>query len=190
MALTVTPRFMTGNDCYRAGKKIAVQGIMVHSTCVPGVMAPAWFSLWNKSYSKGEMDRQVCVHAFLDDKGACQYLPWDHRGWHCGGSANNTHIGVEICEPGGFSYGAGSTMLGYDAAANEPYFTAVWHNAVAFCVHLCREFGLTEKDIICHSEGAALGVASNHGDVMHWFPKHGKDMDAFRQAVKETLAAQ
>jgi hypothetical protein len=27
-------------------------------------------------------------------------LPWDHRGWHAGGSANNTHIGFEICEDG------------------------------------------------------------------------------------------
>ena len=27
-----------------------------------------------------------------------QTLPWDHRGWHAGGSANNTHIGFEICE--------------------------------------------------------------------------------------------
>lgn len=30
---------------------------------------------------------------------------------------------------------------------------------------------LTEKDIISHSEGYELGIASNHGDVMHWFPK-------------------
>ncbi|MBR4870107.1 MAG: LysM peptidoglycan-binding domain-containing protein, partial [Oscillospiraceae bacterium] len=31
-------------------------------------------------------------------------------------------------------------------------------------------------------------IASNHGDVMHWFPKHGKSMDTFRAAVKELLA--
>ena len=28
-----------------------------------------------------------------------QTLPWNHRGWHGGGSSNNTHIGVEMCEP-------------------------------------------------------------------------------------------
>jgi hypothetical protein len=33
-----------------------------------------------------------------------------------------------------------------------------------------------------------LGIASNHGDVMHWFPKHGKNMDTFRAAVKALLA--
>ena len=41
--------------------------------------------------------------------------------------------------------------------------------------------------IICHSEGAKLGIASNHGDVMHWFPKHGKSMDTFRADVKDLL---
>ena len=57
------------------------------------------------------------------------------------------------------------------------------------CVYLCKQYGLTEKNIICHSEGYKLGIASNHGDVMHWFPKHGKSMDTFRAAVKVGLAA-
>lgn len=50
-------------------------------------------------------------------------------------------------------------------------------------VYLCKLYGLTEKDIICHSEGHAIGVASGHADVMHWFPKHGKSMDTFREDV-------
>ena len=33
-----------------------------------------------------------------------------------------------------------------------------------------------------------MGIASNHSDVMHWFPKHGKSMDTFRAAVKAGLA--
>lgn len=56
------------------------------------------------------------------------------------------------------------------------------------CVYLCKQYGLTEKDIIGHSGGHKLGVASNHGDVMHWFPKHGKSMDTFRAEVKSGLA--
>ena len=48
---------------------------------------------------------------------------------------------------------------------------------------------VTEQNIICHSEGYKQGVASNHGDVMHWFPKHGKSMDTFRAKVKALLAA-
>ena len=55
------------------------------------------------------------------------------------------------------------------------------------CVYLCGLYGLTEQDIICHCEGCDLGIASNHGDVLHWWPKHGKNMDTFRAAVKAKL---
>ncbi|MEC1719061.1 N-acetylmuramoyl-L-alanine amidase [Schinkia azotoformans] len=185
--MELTTRYMTRNDCYKAGQKISPKGIMVHSTATPGVMAADWFSRWNKSYQAGETSRQVAVHAFVDDKGVWQYLPWNHRGWHCGGSGNNTHIGFEICEPGGFSYGKGSTMNGYNVSKNEAYFRKAWQNAVELCVILCQMYGLTERDIICHSEGHKKGVASNHSDVMHWFPKHGESMDSFRSAVGAAL---
>jgi hypothetical protein len=36
-------------------------------------------------------------------------------------------------------------------------------------------------------KGYKLGIASNHADVMHWFPKHGENMDTFRKAVKKAL---
>ena len=184
--MKLTTNYMTRNDCYTAGKKITPIGIMVHSTAAPGVMAADWFARWNKSYSKGETDRQVCAHAFVDDKEVCQYLPWNQRGWHCGGSGNNTHIGFEICEPSGFKYVNGATS-GYDAKKNEPYFRAAWDNAVALCVLLCKQYGLNETYILCHSEGHKKGIASNHGDVMHWFLKHGENMNTFRAAVKEAL---
>ena len=29
-----------------------------------------------------------------------------------------------------------------------------------------------------------MGIASNHADVGHWWPKHGKSMDDFRADVK------
>ncbi|MBE6659922.1 MAG: LysM peptidoglycan-binding domain-containing protein, partial [Ruminococcaceae bacterium] len=90
-----------------------------------------------------------------------------------GGSANNTHIGFEICEDG---------LLDYT------YFKKVYREAVELCVYLCKLYGLTEENIICHSEGYKQKVASNHGDVMHWFPKHGKSMDTFRADVKAGLS--
>jgi len=179
-------KYMTRNDCYTAGRKITPKGIMVHSTATPGVMAGDWFIWWNKSYKAKEIKRQVCVHAFLDDREIWQYLPWNHRGWHAGGYANNTHIGFEICEPGGFSYSR-NQMVGYDAKKHEAYFRAAWKNAVDLCVFLCRKYGLTEKDIISHAEGNKKGIASNHSDVGHWFPKHGENMDSFRAAVKREL---
>jgi len=186
MALKIIQKFMTNNDCFKAGKKITPKGVLVHSTATPGVMAAAWFNRWNKPASQ-QGGRQVCVHAFLDDKECFQYLPWDHRGWHGGGSSNNTHIGFEICEPGGFKYGGGVTMIGYDVKANQAYFDAIWKNTIELCVKLCKEFKLTEKDIIDHQEGNKLGIASNHADVMHWFPKHGKNMNMLRAEVKKAL---
>ena len=187
--MQIIQKFMTQNDCYQANQKIRPQGILVHSTATPGVMAFEWFEKWNKSYKNGETTRQVCVHAFLDDKDIYQYLPWDHRGWHAGGAANNTHIGFEICEPEGFSYSHGANMVGYDIEKHQDYFRKVFDKAVELCVYLCKMFDLTENDIITHSEGYQLGIASNHADVMHWFPKHGESMDSFRVAVKKGLNA-
>lgn len=179
--------YMIRNDCYTTGRKIITRGIMIHSTAAPGVMARAWFSRWNKSYRAGEINRQVCVHAFVDDKEVWQYLPWNHRGWHAGGRANDTHIGIEICEPAGFSYSAASNMAGYNVSQQEPYFRKAWDNTVELCVMLCKEYGLTEKDVIGHAEGYRQGIASNHADPLHWFPKHGENMNTFRKAVADKL---
>ena len=41
---------------------------------------------------------------------------------------------------------------------------------------------------MCHSEAHALGYASNHGDVMHWWPRWGLGMDGFRTALAARLA--
>lgn len=177
----------TENACYKAGRKIKVKGIMVHST---GANNP-WLKRyvgpddgklgknqynnhWNTYHPGG---REVCVHGFigkLADGSVATYqtLPWDHRGWHAGGSANDTHIGFEICE---------------DGLTDKTYFDKVYKEAVELCAYLCKQYGLTEQNIICHSEGYKKGIASNHGDVMHWFPKHGKSMDTFRADVKALL---
>lgn len=52
---------------------------------------------------------------------------------------------------------------------------------------LCYVKNITSlsDSIICHSEAYKLGIASNNGDVMHWFPKHGKSMDDFRKEVQD-----
>jgi hypothetical protein len=179
---------LTNNACYKAGKTIKPKGIMVHSTGAnnpwlkryvgpdDGLLGKNQYNNhWNQDKPGG---RQVCVHAFigkLADGSIATYqtLPWNHRGWHAGGDANNTHIGFVICE---------------DGLTDASYFSAVYKEAVELCVHLCKLYGLSEKDIICHSEGYKQGIASNHADVMHWFPKHGKTMDTFRVDVKKLLS--
>lgn len=163
-------RCMTENDCYKQNRTHSMQGIMVHSTATPGIMAEDWYSRWNKP------GVEKCVHAFVDDRVVIQHLPWTMRGWHAGKhpstgkSANNTHIGFEICEP-------------EDWKTNAVYFEKAWKNAVELCVMLCRQYGFTASDITSHCEGYRAGVASNHGDPMHWFPKFGKSMDGFRKEV-------
>ncbi|ODM25504.1 amidase [Clostridium sp. Bc-iso-3] len=180
---------LTENACYKAGRTITVKGIMVHSTSAnnpnlkryvgpnDGLLGENQYgNHWNTYHPGG---REVCVHAFIGKLAdgtiaTYQCLPWNHRGWHAGGRANNTHIGFEICE---------------DGLTDYTYFQKVYREAVELCAYLCKEYGLTEQNIICHSEGYKQGVASNHGDVMHWFPKHGKSMDTFRAEVKVLLAA-
>ena len=176
----------TNNACYKAGKKIKPRGIMVHSTGAnnpklkryvgpdDGLLGKNLFgNHWNQ-----KMSRNVCVHAFigkLKDGTIATYqtLPWDHRGWHGGGVSNDTHIGFEICE---------------DNLKDANYFAKVYKEAVELCAYLCKMFDLTENNIICHSEGHDKGIASNHGDVMHWFPIHGKSLDTFRADVKALIA--
>lgn len=180
--------YLTENACYKAGKTITPKGIMVHSTGVNNPYLKRYIgpddgllgkntsnNHWNQDTPDG---RQVCVHAFtgkLADGSIATYqtLPWNYRGWHCGGSGNDTHIGFEICE---------------DDLSDATYFRKVFSEAVELCVYLCKLYNLTEKDIICHSEGYKKGIASNHADVMHWFPRHGESMDTFRAAVKAGLA--
>ena len=179
---------LSQNACYKAGRTIVPKGIMVHSTGSnnpylkryvgpnDGLLGKNQYNNhWNQYKPDG---RQVCVHAFIGKLAngsiaTYQTLPWNHRGWHAGGTANNTHIGFEICE---------------DGLTDASYFSDIYKEAVDLCVFLCKEFNLTEKDIICHSEGYIKGIASNHSDVMHWFPKHGKNMDAFREDVKKALS--
>ena len=55
-------------------------------------------------------------------------------------------------------------------------------------MYLSGRYGFTEQNIVSHSEGHRLGIASNHADVMHWFPRHGESMDSFRADVRKALA--
>lgn len=178
-------QFLTRNDCYKAGKTICVRGVMVHSTGAnnPRVSryVPGNAELGrNTGNNHWDQPGKLCVHAFVgrfaDGKvGTVQTLPWNRRAWHCGsgkkGSANDTHIAFEICE---------------DGLTDPAYFQAVYQEAVELTAMLCKQYSLdplAEGVVICHQEGYRRGIASNHGDVIHWFPKHGKTMDDFRADV-------
>ena len=122
---------LTKNPCYTAGRKITVKGLMLHSVGCPQPKASVFINNWNSpSYDS------ACVHGFIDgnDGTVYQTLPWNHRGWHCGsgskGSGNNTHIGVEMCEPACIRYTSGSNFTCSDlstakAVAKRTYEAAV-----------------------------------------------------------------
>ena len=187
----INTKYMTKNRCYKKNKKITPKGIMIHSTASPGIMASDWFDRWNYSQPPG---KGKCVHAFADDKEIWQYLPWNHRGWHGGGSSNDTHIGIEICEPKGFAYinetDKWNNPSTYNVKEQEPYFKQAIQITIELCVHLCKEFNLNENNIISHREGHESGIASNHADVKHWWHRHNYNMNMFRNDVRLALSAE
>ena len=186
--MTLRKCILTNNNCYKAQVKMKkIKGIMVHSTGANNPNLKRYVQPddghlgtnnngndWNRPAPDG---RSVCVHAFI---GKCadgsiatyQTLPFDIRGWHCGGSGNNEYIGFEICE---------------DALSDHEYFKAVYKEAVEFCVYLCKEYSLKATDIICHAEGYQQGIATNHSDVIHWFSRFGVSMDDFRSDVAKKM---
>ena len=187
--------FFTENNCFKTGRKMKPKGIMSHSTGAnnpylsryvgpdDGILGlNKYGNHWNQAKPDG---RSVCVHAWIgyikDKKGIATYqsLPWDHVGWHSGvgpkGSANTQgYISYEICE---------------DGLDNRAYFDEVYNEAINLNVYLCRLYDIpvNNKTIIDHSEGRGLGIASNHGDVKHWFSRFGKTMDDFRNDIAKRL---
>lgn len=181
----------TESDCYKAGKTITPVGIVVHSTGAnnPNLkryVGPDDGLLGVNKYNNhwNVPGKSVCPHAAigkLADGSIATYqlLPWMHRSWTAGkgknGSANATHINFEICE---------------DGLESREYFEAVYKEAVELCAYLCEKFELNPLEdgvVIDHKEAAARGLASNHGDVAHWFPKFGKSMDTLRADVAALL---
>ena len=180
---------LTKNPCYTAGRKITVKGLMLHSVGCPQPSAQVFVKNWNSA----SYDR-ACVHGFIDgnDGTIYQCLPWNHRGWHCGASGNNTHIGVEMCEPACIKYTGGATFTCSDKATAQAVAKRTYEAAVELFAMLCRKFSLDplgDGVIVSHKEGRKRGIASNHGDPEHLWTQLGLPytMDTFRSAVKAAM---
>ena len=116
-----------------------------------------------------------------------QTMPWDYKPWGCAsgpkGSCNNGWIQFEICE---------------DGLKDKAYFEAVYKEACELTAYLCDMYDIDPKGtvtvngvkvptILCHADSNKLGFGSNHGDIYHWFPKFGKDMDDVRADVAKLI---
>ena len=114
-------------------------------------------------------------------------MPWNYNPWGCGsgprGSCNNGWIQFEICE---------------DALNDANYFNKVYKEACELTAYLCKLYnidpngtvkynGIVVPTILCHADSNKLGLGSAHVDVLHWFPKFGKNMTTVRQDVTALL---
>ncbi len=174
--MQIIPAFVTQNKCYQAGAPLTPRGIMLHSVGTPQPSAAVFARSFNQ-YQPGGVS--VCVHAFAQADGTVyQTLPWETIAWHCGGAANDTHIGVEMTEP--------SAGMTYAEAAKQ--ITGTYHAAVERFAQLCEMYSLdplTDGVIIGHAEGHRRGVASNHADPELLWNTYsmGYTMDGFRRDV-------
>ena len=190
--MKIIESILTKNPCYTAGDKIKVKGLMLHSIGCAQPSAEVFVKGWNTPKNDWS-----CVHAFIDGNTGDVYqtLPWDHYGWHCGGSANGTHIGVEMCEPACIEYVGGASFTCSDVATAKAVALRTYNSAVLLFAYLCKKYNLdplADGVIIGHKEGCNRGVASNHADPEHLWKQlnMGLTMDTFRKAVKNSMSTE
>ena len=185
--------FSTENDCYKRNlakddsrytrfQSRGPTGLMLHSVGCAQPEAKVFAERWNRP------GLEVAVHAVIGPGGKVyQCLPWHFRGWHAGGSANDTHVGIEMTEPACLRYTGGASFTCTDADAARAHCRSTYDTAVALFAMLCGKYDLDPMTAIAsHAEGAARGIASNHGDPEHLWRGLGMDytMDGFRRDVK------
>lgn len=200
--------FMRQSTWYRKAGKTTIRGVLIHSTGAnnpavkryvqPDDNAPDRKRLleiigYNKNGNDwNHIERSAGVHAWIGklasgEVAAVQVGPWDKKAWGCDsgkkGSCNNGWIQFECCE---------------DGLTDPVYFGKVYKEAVELTAYLCTVHNLDPMGavtyngvkvpvILCHQDSYRLGLGSNHKDVLHWFPKHGKSMDDFRADVARTM---
>lgn len=201
----------TNSTCYKGTNKMTVKGVLWHSTGAnnptlkryvqpsdtPDKRDTVTLAQIGKNAYKNDwnhIERQAGLNCWIGKLAdgtvtTIQTMPWDYRPWGCGsgskGSCNSGWIQFEICE---------------DGLTDKTYFNAVYKEACEITAYLCKMFnidpngtvnvnGVKVPTILCHQDSYKLGMGSNHSDVNHWFPKHGKSMATARKDVAALLAA-
>lgn len=203
----------TQSTCYKGTSTMTVKGVLWHSTGAnnptlkryvqPSDTKPAadtystdeWLKILGKNQYNNDwnhIDRQAGLNCWIGKLAdgtvtTVQTMPWNYKPWGCGsgskGSCNNGWIQFEICE---------------DGLTDKDYFDKVYKEACEITAYLCDMYnidpkgtvvvnGVTVPTILCHQDSHKLGLGSNHGDIDHWFPKHGKSMATVRDDVAAIL---
>lgn len=194
--MRIIERFLTKNDCYVANvnrvdsryvqfQDHGADGPMLHSVGCAQPSAEVFADRWDKP------GVEKCVHAFIDANtgDVLQTLPWNYRGWHCGGSGNNTMIGVEMCESAYITYISATSFTVKDLAKAQADCKRAYDSAVELFAKLCKENKWNPQSICSHHEGWERGIASNHGDPENYWKGLGMSytMDGFRRDVKTRM---
>lgn len=188
--MKLVERYLTNNPCYNSKRNIVVKGLMISTV---GAAQPSAKVLVHnadrKSYSNG------CMHAYIDaaDGTVYQALPWTKRGAHSGGKANDTHIGILLCEPGEIKYlKPGVFELIGDRTKAIAAVERAYKSAVELCAQLCVQFNLDPMTAICSTkEGQAKSMSTGKGDpeILWRGLETGNSMTGFRSDVKDAVSA-
>lgn len=200
--MQITQRYIRNNPSFTANligadwrytnfQQHGAKGAVLHSI---GIQQPSAAVIANNF---DRSDAEASVHAVLQADGqVLQLMPWNYRAWHVGGSANDTHIGVEMTEPSCIWYDAnnGYKLHIEDRAAALDFVKKTYTQAVELFAWLCTEYGwnpLEDGVILSHKECHARGIGSNHGDPEHLWDalNTGYTMDTFRRDVAEEMEA-
>lgn len=199
----------TNSTCYKGTSKMTVKGILWHSTGANNPNLKRYVQPSDNAADKAEWLKKLGTNSNKNDWNhiehqaglncwigkladgtvtTIQTMPWDYRPWGCGsgskGSCNNGWIQFEICE---------------DGLTDKTYFDKVYNEACEITAYLCDMYGIDPTGtvtvngvkvptILCHADAYKLGFGSNHGDVNHWFPKHGKSMETARADVAALMS--
>lgn len=198
--MQLVEKFLEKNPCYGANMSNADDryttfqrrgplGLVLHSVGCAQPSAEVFVKKWNST----SYDR-ACVHAFIDANTGTVYqcMPWNFRAWHVGGSANNTHVGVEMCEPSAIKYTTGAKFTITDKEKAFKQCETAYKAAVELFAMLCNKYRLDPlKDgvILSHNECGKRGIGSGHVDPEHLWSELGigYTMDGFRKDVKSAM---
>lgn len=184
--MNIIESYIVNNPNYRSPRYITPKGIMLHGVGCPQPKGSVFVNNYNKSTCG------VSVHGFIDATNGDFYktMPFNYRAGHCGGSANNTHIAIEMCEPSYIKYTNGASFVCTNLSKAREQATTAYNSAVELFAMICEEYNFDPMtDIISHNEGRVKGIASAHYDPEHLWNGLGLGftMDGFRQDVKNAM---
>lgn len=162
------------------------RGLMLHSVGCPQPSAEVFARNWDRIDNNNAITQAV----LQADGVVYQLMPWNYRAWHAGGSANDTHIGVEMTEPACIKYTQGASFTCSDPETARKQVEGTYKTARDLFAYLCDRYDLDPMtDIVSHAEGYKKGIASGHADPEHLWGGLGMDytMDGFRRDVLEKM---